>query len=298
MTCRDVGLRRVADHWVGSFTAMACPCELLVEDCEEKTARHLLEVVSRCAWRIEEKFSRYRGDNIVHAINTSEGRSIEVDEETAALIDFGAVLTRLSEGAFDLTSGVLRRAWTFDGGCRIPHPAHVAELLEHVGWQRVRWTRPMLSLESGMQVDFGGVGKEYAVDAAVREVRALGIQPSCLVNLGGDLAITAPRQDGQPWVAGVEHCDQPGVALESVQILRGALATSGDSRRFLLHEGRRYSHILDARTGWPVVGAPRSITVLAETCSEAGSLATLASLKGPSAGEYLRAQGSRFWIQP
>jgi thiamine biosynthesis lipoprotein len=290
-------LRRVADHWVGSFTAMACPCELLIEDCNEEMARHLLEVVSSRAWRIEQKFSRYRDDNIVHAINTSEGRPVEVDEETAALIDFGAVLTRLSEGAFDLTSGVLRRAWTFDGGCRIPDPAKVTELMKQVGWHRVRWARPVLSLEPGMQIDFGGVGKEYAVDAAVRELRGLGVQPSCLVNLGGDLAITAPRQQGQPWVAGVEHCDQPGMALESLPILRGALATSGDSRRFLLHEGRRYSHILDARTGWPVVGAPRSITVLAQSCSEAGSLATLASLQGASAEEYLRAQGSRFWLQ-
>ena len=287
----------MADHWVGSFNAMACPCELLIEDCGEAMARQVLEVAASCAWRIEDKFSRYRDGNIVHAINTSEGRSIEVDEETAALIDFGAVLTRLSEGAFDLTSGVLRRAWTFDGGSRLPDPAHVAELMQYVGWHRVEWSRPVLSLQPGMQIDFGGVGKEYAVDAAVRELRALGIQPGCLVNFGGDLAIAVPRHDNQPWAVGVESCDQPGMASESLPLVHGALATSGDSRRFLLHEGRRYSHILDARTGWPAAGTPRSITVLAPTCSEAGSLATLASLQGDCAEVYLRAQGNRFWLQ-
>ena len=205
-------LRRVADHWVGSFTAMACPCELLIEECDEAEAHALLRVAASCAWRVEDKFSRYRDDNIVHAINTSEGRPIEVDEETAALIDFGAVLTNLSGGAFDLTSGVLRRAWTFDGGSRIPERAQVAQLMQHVGWHRVKWNRPTLVLEPGMQIDFGGVGKEYAVDAAVRELRAHDPRRSCLVNLGGDLAMTAPRKDGLPWVVGIDDSANPGVA--------------------------------------------------------------------------------------
>ena len=207
------------------------------------------------------------------------------------------MLTQLSGGAFDLTSGVLRRAWTFDGGSRIPDRAQVAQLMQHVGWHRVKWNRPTLVLEPGMQIDFGGVGKEYAVDAAVRELRAHDPRRSCLVNLGGDLAITAPRKDGLPWVVGIDDSSNPGVARESLPLLHGAVATSGDSRRFVLHKGHRYSHILDARTGWPVEGAPRSVTVLAATCSEAGSLATLATLKGAAAAEYLRAQGCRYWLQ-
>jgi len=290
-------LRREDGHWVGSFTAMACPCELLIEECDESIAWELLDIASSCAWRIEQKFSRYRDDNVVHAINTSQGNPVEVDHETANLIDFGSVLTDHSEGAFDLTSGVLRRAWTFDGGSRVPDPGRVAELMKHVGWHRANWTRPVLSLEPGMEIDFGGIGKEFAVDLTVRDLLVADTHRSCVVNLGGDLAITAPRQDGKPWLIGVEGCDQPGVARNVLPLLRGAVATSGDSRRFVLHEGRRYSHILDARTGWPVVGAPRSVTVLVATCSEAGSMATLAMLKGSGAGDYLRHQACRFWMQ-
>ena len=290
-------LRREDDHWVGSFAAMACPCELLIEECDESTARELLDVASRRAWWIEQKFSRYRDDNIVHAINAGNGRPVEVDDETANLVDFGATLTEHSEGGFDLTSGVLRRAWTFDGGSRVPDRAQVAELMKRVGWHRAKWNRPLLALEQGMEIDFGGIGKEYAVDTAVRDLLATNTQRSCVVNFGGDLAVTAARQDGRPWLIGVEGCDQPGVARNVLPLLRGAVATSGDSRRFVLHEGRRYSHILDARTGWPVLGAPRSITVLAQTCSEAGSMATLAMLKGVGAEDYLREQSYRFWIQ-
>lgn len=297
MSTGNTTLCRASGHWRGSFVAMACPCELLVEDCDEAVAQQLLTLASRCAWRIEHKFSRYRADSIVHGLNTSAGRPVDVDAETAALIDFGATLSKLSDGAFDLTSGVLRRAWTFDGGEHAPDAGQIEELMRRVGWSRVMWNRPVLQMQSGMELDFGGIGKEYAVDATADTLRNARPTVSCLVNFGGDLAVTTARRDGQPWLVGIEGSDQPGVAITTIPLLRGALATSGDSRRFVRHEGRRYSHILDARTGWPVTGAPRSVTVLAPTCSEAGSLATLASLKGAEAETYLGGQGVTFWLQ-
>lgn len=292
-----VSLSCGGDHWTGRFVAMACPCEVLIESAPQTTARRVLEAVADCAWRIEQKFSRYRTDSVVHRINDSAGHPIDVDEETANLLDFAATLTGLSEGRFDITSGVLRRAWTFDGGDRVPSQQQIDDLLEFVGWEKIEWRRPRLVMRSGMQVDFGGIGKEYAVDEAARLAEAAAPGLSCLINFGGDVAVRNARQDGQPWRVGVESATRTDTAARIVHLQRGALATSGDSRRFVYRGGHRYSHILDARTGWPVRNAPHSITVAADTCTQAGTLTTLAMLKGADAEDLLKASGMQYWLQ-
>jgi FAD:protein FMN transferase len=290
-------LSRDADHWVGRFVAMASPCEVLIENAPASLARQVLDVVSSEAWRIERKYSRYRTDSTLHLINASAGREIEVDHECANLLDFAATLTRLSAGAFDITSGVLRKAWTFDGGDQVPSQAQIDTLLESVGWHKIEWRRPTLKLRAGMQIDLGGIGKEYAVDSAADLVEKLSPGLSCLINFGGDVAVRNARRDGKPWRVGIESCSRAGTAERVVQLSYGALATSGDSRRFVFRGGHRYSHILDARTGWPVRNAPHSITVAADSCTQAGTLTTLAMLKGQQAEELLKANGARYWLQ-
>jgi thiamine biosynthesis lipoprotein len=276
---------------------MASPCEVLVETRSAAEARDLTERVAACAWRIDDKFSRYRTDNIIAGINGSGGTPVTVDEETANLLDFSATLHRLSEGRFDITSGVLRRAWTFDGGARIPSQEMIDAILPFVGWDKARWQRPVLTLLPGMQIDFGGIGKEYAVDQAVG-IAGHAADASALINFGGDLAITRPRRDGRPWRVGIESTqDSPRTAAGLIDLQHGALATSGDTYRFVLKDGKRYTHILDPRTGWPVEGAPRSVTVAAPTCTQAGMFTTLAVLRGADAETFLEAEGTRFWIQ-
>jgi thiamine biosynthesis lipoprotein len=285
------------DHWVGRFVAMACPCEVLIDAHSADLARTLVTSVAGVAWRIERKFSRYRSDSVVQEINSTAGRAFAVDDETAHLLDFATTLTELSDGHFDITSGVLRRVWTFDGGNTVPSQDQIGALMPLVGWNKVVWRRPYLTLLPGMQIDFGGIGKEYAVDSAALLVGSLAPDVSCLVNFGGDIAVRAPRDSDREWSVGVERCDQSGVARELVKLRRGALATSGDSRRFVLKEGRRYSHILDARTGWPIPDAPRSITVAADTCTQAGTLTTLAMLQGKGASDFLRTTNCKYWLQ-
>jgi thiamine biosynthesis lipoprotein len=246
------------------------------------------------AARIEAKFSRYRRGNVVDAINAANGRTTIVDEETARLIDYAARLYELSGGKFDLTSGVLRRAWRFDGTDRLPSPESVAPLLRSVGWDKVRWRAPELTLEPGMELDFGGIGKEYAVDRAAALVRPLTTQ--CLINFGGDLLALGPQSGERPWRVGIESLAADGVPAKQIELRVGALATSGDSRRFLLKDGKRYGHILDPTTGWPVEGAPRSVTVAAPTCTHAGMLATLALLRGRDAEMFLAAEGVQCWV--
>lgn len=152
-------------------------------------------------------------------------------------------------------------------------------------------------MEAGMEIDFGGIGKEYAVDRVAQQLREASGK-SALVNFGGDLAVTRTPADRPGWRVGIESVSEHGPAADKVIELRaGALATSGDARRFLLRDGNRYSHILDPRSGWPVKDAPRSVTVAADTCTQAGMLSTLAMLEGENAEAFLRAEEVRHWCR-
>jgi FAD:protein FMN transferase len=282
------------DGWRGSFDAMASPCEVLLEGLAGDEARDLVQLAQAEALRIERKFSRYRADSVVAQIHARAGQPVAVDDETAQLLDFAAQCHALSGGLFDITSGVLRRAWRFDGGSTLPDPDVVRELVRHVGWQRVRWQRPHLTLPEGMEIDLGGIGKEYAVDR-VRDLLVARSARPLLVNFGGDLVVSGPRSDGQPWVVGIERPDAAQAAA-MLALKAGGLATSGDARRFLMADGRRLGHILDPRDGWPVRDAPRSVTVAAPTCTEAGILATLGMLQGPAAEAWLATQGVLHWV--
>lgn len=275
------------------FSAMASPCEVLLEtqDCGQAIA--LGGIAAAEAWRIEAKYSRYREDSVLAAINRSQGEPVEIDAETAGLLQFAAQCHGLSQGAFDITSGVLRRAWRFDGQGTFPTREQVAALLQHVGFDRLRFDPPCLTVPAGMELDFGGIGKEYAVDRAL----ALVLQEfdgAVLVNFGGDLAANrAPA--GGPWQVGVERPDSDRQARLLLDFSRGGLATSGDTHRFLEHDGLRYGHILDVRTGYPVRDAPRSVTVAAGSCVEAGLLSTLGMLQGADAEGFLAGQGVQHW---
>ena len=295
---RRVSVEAGQDCLVGRFDAMASPCEILVESDDRAEAARLADMAAGEAWRIEDKFSRYLAGNVVARINASGGRPVTVDDETASLLDFAATLHALSHGRFDITSGVLREVWTFDGSDRLPDPEAVDDVLRRVGWERVRWQRPVVTLQAGMQIDLGGIGKEYAVDRVANTLRDAA-SCSALVNFGGDLAVTRKPRRRRAWRVGIEPVTAANPERDEtvLEIATGALATSGDSRRFLLRDGVRYSHILDPRSGWPVEGAPRSVTVAADTCTQAGMLSTLAMLEGYNAEAFLGAEGVKYWCR-
>ncbi len=289
-------LSRVDDYFVGTFTAMAGPCQVLADTADREEAADLVERAEAEALRIERKFSRYRKDNIVHRINGSRGRPVAVDEETALLLNYAATCYEVSDGLFDVTSGVLRKVWTFDGSERVPSEAAVRGVLDRIGWEKVGWDGARVTLPEGMEIDFGGIGKEYAVDraAGILSARTGG---AFLVNFGGDLVARGPRRGGRPWGIGIDDPSRTGEGtLARVELVRGAMATTGEARRYVMWRGKRLSHILNPRTGWPVEDPPRAVTVLADTCTEAGTLSTLAYLQGPGARAFLEAQGVRFWV--
>lgn len=233
--------------------------------------------------RLEAKYSRYRPDSTASEINRSAGSDsgIEVDAETAALLDYAATAFAQSEGRFDISSGILRLAWNFRSG-RLPEPVAVRALLPRVGWQRVRWKAPRLALPEGMQLDFGGYVKEYAADRVSELCRRRGVS-SGLVDLGGDLAIVGPHPDGRPWEIGIRDPAHPERAIASIPVYEGAVATSGDYERFMIVDGQRYGHILDPSTGWPVQSFA-SVSVVARHCLVAGTASTIAMLRGIGEG--------------
>jgi thiamine biosynthesis lipoprotein len=291
-----MSLSRVHEAWAFRFVAMASPCELLVDTDDRAEAEALGKVAQAEAARIEATFSRYLEGNVVDRINRAAGAPVAVDDETALLLDYAAACHQMSGGRFDITSGALRRAWKFDGSSRVPSAESIQAALQHVGWHRARWADHVLTLPAGMEIDFGGIGKEYAVDRAAG-LLAARTGRAFLVNFGGDLFAAGARREERPWAVGVDDPTRPGEAqVYRIEIKRGGLATSGDARRFVMHEGRRLGHILDPKTGWPVESAPRSVTVLAPTCMEAGTLSTLAYLQGSGAQAFLEAEGVTFWI--
>lgn len=296
------------------FGAMASCCEICLPAADAASAQARAAPAIAEVRRIERKYSRYRDDSVVAGINAAAGRDwVDLDEETAALLNYADVLFRQSGGLFDITSGVLRRAWDFKRGI-VPDDATLAGLRPLIGWERVerigigcpagtdstrehagpatqgeRGPARLRLPRTGMEIDLGGFGKEYAVDRAAAALSAAGVT-SGYVNLGGDMRILGPRPDGAPWSIGIQAPRRADATVAAIPIASGALATSGDYERYFERDGRRYCHILDPRDGRPVQ-AWQSVSVLAPLAIVAGSHSTIAMLMGDGALDFLRGSG-------
>jgi thiamine biosynthesis lipoprotein len=274
-----------------TFRAMAAENEVQIHAADAALAQRAASRAIEEVARIEAKYSRYRADSVVSRINAAAGAApVAIDEETHKLLEFAGACHRNGDGLFDVTSGVLRRAWRFDSG-RIPEDAELDRLLPLIGWDRVELSETTVRLpERGMEIDFGGFGKEYAVDRAALMLQEAGAQ-NAVVNLAGDLSILGAQPGDEPWRVGIRHPRKAGVALASLPVRSGAIATSGDYERFIEVDGVRHCHVLDPRTGRSARGF-QSVTVHATSCLVAGSASTIAMLKGREAGiEWLKSLG-------
>jgi len=269
---------------------MGSPCEVQIVANDRATAEAFSATVNEVE-RLEQLYSRYRADSFLSEINRAAalGGLIDVDPETGLLLDYANTCFEQSGGLFDISSGILRRAWDFKAG-KVATVEELAVLLPLVGWDKVIWSRPTIRFPvAGMELDFGGVVKEYAVDRVAtllldREVT------SGFVNLGGDVRVIGPRPDGTPWRVGIRHHRiREGVA-SLVEMERGALASSGDYERCIVIDGVHYGHILNPRTGWPV-REMAAVSVVADFCLVAGSAATIAMLKEENGPAWLEELG-------
>ncbi len=272
------------------FHAMGGSNEIRLMGTDELSLRDAAQSAISEVRRIEHKYSRYNPQSIVSRINAlaGSGTTVAVDSETAGLFDFASRLFEISGGLFDISSGVLRRVWDFR--CPVvPSASDVQALLPLIGWDKVHWCDSHIELPSvGMEIDFGGFGKEYAADRASDILRLKGILHG-YINLGGDICVLGPRSDLSPWQFGIRHPRQANAVISSIALGSGALASSGDYERFFETGGRRYCHVLDPRTGWPV-SYWQSVSVVGPTCAGAGALCTMAMLMGEEGRELLKDQ--------
>jgi thiamine biosynthesis lipoprotein len=278
-----------------AFVAMASRHELHVWAPDRAHADRAARAAIADVLRIEGKFTRYRDASVTSTINRNAGGgAVAIDAETVALLRYADRCHALSEGRFDLTSGVLRRAWDFKRRPpRVPADTEIAALLELIDWPRVEWDEHSIRLPRvGMELDFGGIGKEYAADRATAILREHGIAHA-LVNLAGDVRVVGAHPDWTPWRVGIQHPRETGGVVATVELADGAVATSGDYERYFEVGGKRYSHLLDARTGRPVAHW-QSVSVVAELATLAGSYATLAMLFAADAPSFLAREGAHY----
>ena len=255
-----------------------------VDDRGRERAERIARAVEDEARRIEIKFSRFRESSVVSEINRNAARTpVAVDEETETLVESALDLAALTGGRFDPTVGALRRAWDFKTD-RVPSTTEVEALLPLVDARAVSIRGGTVFLRrAGMELDLGGVGKEYAVDRAAGVLRDAGVR-SAIVNFAGDVATIGGRGDGRPWSVGIADPRRPGRCRFAVRAIGNTgVATSGDYERCFVKDGVRYHHILDATTGWPARGVA-SATAVAASSFLAGRFATAAFLLGPEAG--------------
>lgn len=280
-----------------SFNAMACRNELSLYCKGKQLAREIADQAIAVVNTLEQRYSRYLPDSILSQINTSSGQidGIDIDAETAALLNYAQTCYQQSDGLFDVTSGVLRKIWDFKKNI-VPRQQDIDDIQQSIGWNKVSWASPRITLPiQGMELDFGGIVKEYAADSCANLCRSLGIK-SGIVNMGGDIHAIGPHADGSPWVIGIQDPRNPDNIISSIKLKQGGLASSGDYQRCMVVDGKRYSHILNPKTGWPVEGL-RAVSVVGPHCLIAGSTSTIAMLKGEAGKQWLNTTGMPYlWI--
>jgi thiamine biosynthesis lipoprotein len=239
------------------------------------------------AWveSFEARYSRFRPTSIVSRINAAAGSWVEIDAEMDGMLDICASLHALTGGILDATAGPLLRLWDYrNPPAQLPTSARVDAARRLVGWPRVERVPGRVRLQTGMSLDFGGWGKEWAVDAVAQLARRAGIADA-LVDFGHDLRALGMPPGRPAWHIGLEDPSTPGEHRGSIAAWGSkGIASSGDYIRHFTFAGRRYGHIVDPRDGYPVSHGLQQVTVIAENCFMAGVLSTTAFVLGPRLG--------------
>jgi len=240
----------------------------------------------------EAKYSRFRPDSLVSRINAAAGQSwVEVDSEMEGLLALCDTLHFMTQGVLDPTALPLIRLWNYKAERpRVPAPGEIAAARALVGWKKVQRAPGKVFLpEPGMALDFGGFGKEYAVDLVAQIAVDHGIA-NALVDFGHDLRALGTPPGRPAWHIGLEDPAKPGTAAGSLGVTGKGVASSGDYLRCFVADGKRYGHIIDPRSGWPVANGCTQATVIANSCLQAGVLSTTAFVLGVPAGvEFIQA---------
>lgn len=269
-----------------SFHAMGTHCRVALAAAPE-LARALFDDVLEWVAAFEARYSRYLPDSLISKINAAAGIApVPIDVETERIFALCDQLHFISQGVFDPTALPLIQLWDWrNPGPGLPDETAIDAARSLVGWRQVRRQAGSVFLPRlGMAIDLGGMGKEYAVDAVARRLEVDGVT-GALIDFGADVHVRGLPADGRPgWHIGLDDPRQPGRCWTGLGLRGGAVATSGDYLRHFQSNGRRYGHILDIRTGYPVENECRAVSVIAPSCTQAGLLSTSAFVLGPVEG--------------
>jgi len=241
--------------------------------------------------RIEPLLTTFAPDSQTNQINAQAGVApVVVDQEVFALIGRSLKLSALTQGAFDITYGSIdKRLWNFDTSMTaLPDRETARQSVQLINYRNVLLNEADHSVflrEKGMRIGFGGIGKGYAAERARYVMARLGIT-SGVVNAAGDLTAWGTQPSGEPWTVGIADPNTRQTAFSKLSISGFAVATSGDYEKYVLIGGKRYSHTIDPRTGYPVTGL-KSVTILAPNAELADALATPVMVMGRSVGLHL-----------
>jgi len=234
---------------------------------------------------LERLLSGYTAESDVSRVNRMAGASAPVSPPTLFVIERALEMSKLTGGAFDITVGPLVALWRDSVvRARLPSDADLQAALLQVGYRKVKVSEgaeeATVSIPVGTSIDLGGIAKGYIVDQAVGVLRRH--VSSALVNAGGDVYALGAKPGGEPWVIGVQDPRRPddlSAYIDTLYVTDRAVATSGNYARYFEIEGKRYSHIVDPRTGRPVDSVP-SATIIARDATTADALATAVSVLG------------------
>jgi thiamine biosynthesis lipoprotein len=252
----------------------------------------LLDVCVEEVKRIEYLLTEFSNTSQTAKINQASGKeAVEVDEETFQLIKRSLDISRLTQGAFDITAGVLKKLYNFKGGSfKMPDKSKIEQSLMKVGFQMITLTasNQVQLLSSGMHIGFGGIGKGYAADKVKKLLVHNGVT-SGVINASGDLTAWGRRLDGNPWKVAIADPNDKSKNIAWIPLEDASVATSGDYEQFFMHQGKRYSHTIDPKTGRPVQGI-KSVTIVSPSAELSDALATAVFTMGVEVGLHFVSQ--------
>lgn len=256
--------------------------EITVIPANEKAVGEAFEAIKK----VDTLMSTYKEDSEISILNR-EGEG-QISEETLEVIKDALRFSELSKGAFDITCRPLLNLWKkAKKEEKIPTEEEIEEACSLVGYQNIILDGNQIRLKKkGMQIDLGGIAKGYAVDKAVEALKKNGIKRA-LVNAGGDLYALGTNRQGEEWQIGIQDPREKDKIVDIIRVEDKGVATSGDYIRYFTLEGRRFSHIVDPRTGLTVQDVPMSVTIVGPEATSTDALATGVFVLGPEEGMKL-----------
>jgi len=280
--------RRAANYWLHvNRTAMACRFEVTMHQSQESWIAAATEALDEID-RLESLLTVFRDSSEVSFINSNAAKEpVVVSAELFELLTLCKRLYQETDGAFDITSGPLTRCWGFlTKQARFPSRAEIAQAMLVVGSDKLILDDAMKNIRfarEGMEINLGSIGKGYALDSAADLISTK--LPDALLNAGSSsMRAIGKGERGDGWLVGLRNPYSKQRRLGVLRLRDCALSTSGSEEQFFEHEGQRYSHIIDARSGWPVSGVT-SVSVVAPTAAASDALATAFFVGGAALAE-------------